>query len=178
MVVIAANDEKRLGHVAVLIDYVAQAVELVANLDVVRTPPATLEEGHVLVELVMLVGVEPGKAAKVRRSGISARLLQGGGQRIAAFGTSRSSSSARVVTNIFGVGLLRRARHRTEKTSRRASDLTWRAVGTPHKIGLRGRPAKVVIVRKEMAVTSGGYDLRCQADVSAEVGCRGPSTPT
>src|SRR5205807_3961530 len=81
-----AKVQECLGHVAVLIDHVGQVVELVANLEVVRAPPTALEERHVLVELIVLVGVEQGKTAKVRRSGGTPSQLQAGWQGIAPRG--------------------------------------------------------------------------------------------
>src|SRR6266852_2225546 len=78
-----AKVQECLGHVAVLINHVAQMVELVAKLDVVRAPPTALEERHVLVELVVLVGVKQGKTAKVGRSGSAGSLRQSGRQGIA-----------------------------------------------------------------------------------------------
>src|SRR5882762_5375406 len=99
-------------------------VELVANLNVMGTPPAALEECYVLVKLVVLVGVELGEAAEVGRSGCAAWLLQ--------------SSRQRITRIVYGA----------------------HTVGEPHKVGSRGRPAKVVIVLKEISVTRGGNNLR------------------
>ena len=58
MAVARANIHKYEGHVAVLINHVGQMVELVAGLDVVGSRPAALEECHVLVELVVLAGID------------------------------------------------------------------------------------------------------------------------
>ena len=79
----AARVNECLGHVAVLIDHVGQMVELVAKLYVVRAPPTALEERHVLVELIVLIGVKQGKTAKVGCGGSARGLRQSGRQGIA-----------------------------------------------------------------------------------------------
>src|SRR5882724_5630811 len=103
MVMPAANDQECLGHVAVLINHVGQMVELVANLEVVRAPPTALEERQVLVELVVLVGVEQGKTAKVGSSGSAARQLQVGRQGIAARGAPGGRGGGRVIADEDGI---------------------------------------------------------------------------
>src|SRR5882724_1565146 len=99
MVLPAANVQECLGHIAVLINHVGQMVELVANLEVVRAPPTALEERHVLVELVMLVGVEQGKTEKVGRRGSAARLRQSARQGIAPIGTSGNARNIGVIAD-------------------------------------------------------------------------------
>src|SRR5712691_5415071 len=143
-----AKVQECLGHVAVLINHVGQMVELVANLEVVRAPPTALEERHVLVELVVLVGVELGKTEKVGRSGSAASQRQIGWQGIAPRGARSGRGGVLVITSA----------HST---------------GNPHNVGSRGRPAKVVIVLKEVAEPGSGNDLRGQADVSTDVVGRG-----
>src|SRR5882724_5938561 len=91
MVLSVANVQEHLGHVTVLINYVGHGIKLVANFDVMRAPPTALEERHVLVELVVLVGVEPRKTAKVGRSGSAACLRQSVRQGISPIGTSFNS---------------------------------------------------------------------------------------
>src|SRR5579863_6355142 len=54
----SANVHECEGQVAVLINYVRQMVELITSLDVVCAPPAALEERHVLVELIVLTGID------------------------------------------------------------------------------------------------------------------------
>ena len=61
-------------------------VKLVTNLEVVRAPPTALEERYVLVELVVLVGVELCKTAKVGRRGSAASQRQTSRQGIAPRG--------------------------------------------------------------------------------------------
>src|SRR5882724_10429159 len=168
MVMPAANDQECLGHVAVLIDHVGQMVELVANLEVVRAPPTALEERHVLVELVVLVSVEQRKTAKVGRSGSAACLRQSVRQGISPIGTSFNSRDIGVIADESDY------RHFGD----RIYSCRWRSIGRPHNVGSRGRPAKVVIVLKEVAVAGGGNDLRGQADVSADVVGRVRGHPT
>src|SRR5262249_51687273 len=71
-----------LGHVAVLVDHINQMVELIPKFEVVGPSPATLEERKILVELIMLVGIEWSKCAGVRRRGRATLLRQIIGKRI------------------------------------------------------------------------------------------------
>src|ERR1700692_4847385 len=61
-----AGIHEYLRYIPVLINNVPQAVELVASFDVVSSPPATLEEGDVLVELIVLAGIELSESRLVR----------------------------------------------------------------------------------------------------------------
>src|SRR5580704_9094401 len=61
--------QRGIGHVAILGDYVRHPVVLVTELEVVGSAPAALEERHVLIELVVLVGVKQGEVAIIRGNG-------------------------------------------------------------------------------------------------------------
>src|SRR2546425_2770065 len=159
MVLPAANVQECLGHVAVLIDHVGQMVELVANLEVVRAPPTALEERHVLVELVVLVGVEQGKTEKVGSRGSAASLRQSVRQWIAALGAPFNTCNIGVIADEGGYW----------QAGDGIYSCSWRPIGSPHKVWSRRRPAKVVIVLKEVAEAGSGDDLRGEADVSAYV---------
>src|ERR1700760_4107378 len=58
-------------------------IELITELEVVRAPPAAFEERQVLIQLVMLVGIEQRVTLEVRRGGKAAALRKAGGQGIA-----------------------------------------------------------------------------------------------
>ena len=123
-----------------LINHVGQFVELVAGLDVVGSPPAALEERHVLVELVVLAGIDLCVGLIERSSSCTGRQRQSGRQRIA-----RST----------GLGS--------------AVRIHAYAVRLPIKVYSCGRPAKVVIVVEEVAEAGGGDDFRGQGDIGADV---------
>src|SRR5437016_6292510 len=55
------REHKDERQVAVLINHVGQSVVLVANLEVVRSPPAALEECEALVELIVLRSIDLGE---------------------------------------------------------------------------------------------------------------------
>src|SRR5262249_27941072 len=80
--VTAADGKKRQRHVAVLVDHVHQMIQLVAQLDAVCSPPAALEKSDVLVELVMLVGIERRESGRIGRGGGASGLLQTRRQRL------------------------------------------------------------------------------------------------
>src|SRR5260370_38021446 len=63
-----------LRYIPVLINHVPQTVELITDLEVVGTPPSALEEGHVLVKLIVLTGIELSEARLVRSSRCARRL--------------------------------------------------------------------------------------------------------
>ena len=134
------------GQVAVLIDYVGQPVELIASLDVVGTCPTAFEEGNVLVELIVLAGIDLSKTLIEGSSGRAARHLQsaGGWNRRAPVRTSCTRGDVLVVASA-------------------------QATGYVVKVHALGRPSKIVIVSKEVTVTRGGDDLRGQGYVSADV---------
>ncbi len=128
-----------------LINHVGQVVELIARLDVVSTPPAALEERHVLVELVVLTGIDLSETLIVGSRGRASRQPQIGRQWIAqVIADNRSIVAARC-------------------------GCCSQPGGLEDKIHTRGRPAKVVIIREEVAEASGGDDLRGQRDISADV---------
>ena len=76
-----ALHEPQQRHVSVLVNDIAQAVELIASLDIVG-PPCALKKFHILVELIVLAGVKRSVCVVIGLSGKSSRLLQTHGQRI------------------------------------------------------------------------------------------------
>src|SRR5208283_1556089 len=126
----------------------------------VGAPPAALEERHILVELVVLVGVVLCKRTSVGRGGRVLRQLQTERQGIAYTGRWR--------------GLRRR---QTPQGHVRVITLT-QAIGVPHNVRGVPLPAKIMIVLKEVPEAGGGDDLLGQADVSAKVIGRVRGRPT
>src|SRR5271165_207779 len=71
---------ENFGHITVLRNRVAQAIELVACLYIVGTAPAALEECDVFVELVVLIGVTNSERIQIGRGLCALARLQGCGQ--------------------------------------------------------------------------------------------------
>src|SRR5438552_2434579 len=134
------REHKDERQVAVLINHVGQSVVLVANLEVVRSPPAALEECEALVELVVLRSIDLGEIG-----------IEG----------SRRSTSRQLQT--------RRHRHACviADSSHAVTSAGARVLKTEVN-ALRG-PAKVVIVVEEVAVARGGDDVRGDRDIATNV---------
>src|SRR5580765_3419388 len=133
-----------LRYIPMLINHVPQTVELITDFEVVGTQPSALEEGYVLVELIVLTGIDLSEPRLMRSGRCARRHLQGGGIGI-----------ARIITGGSLVG--GRAECRPERS--RIED----------KLNPTRRPAEIVVVIEEVAEASGRHDLRRQADIGAKV---------
>src|SRR6266851_3195833 len=74
--------QTKQGHVAVLVNHIAQTIKLIADLDVVGSAPSTLEERHILIELIVLAGIIPSVCAIIGLGESTGRLRQTGRQGI------------------------------------------------------------------------------------------------
>src|SRR5579862_8205760 len=127
--------QKRLRHIAVLIDDIHKMIQLIAELEIVRAPPAALEKREVLVELVMLIRVKERVGAVVRRRRSLRRLLE-----ICRQSVLRSVVRHAWVATICGL----------RAAALRGVLALSHAASAPHKVRCRRGPAEVVIVVEEV----------------------------
>ena len=82
-----------LRYVPVLINHVPQTVELITDFEIVGTPPSALEEGYVLVKLIVLTGIDLRETRLMWSGRCARRQLQGGGVGIARIVTGDGDAS-------------------------------------------------------------------------------------